>query len=105
MGVPLPLQGAGRAAEKAETSKVDHYAPLNNTYCIQPIAVETYGSWGKSSLKFIKGVGEIIAKTTGEKKSIFYLLQNMSMIIQRSLASCIVGSIGHSTRLEEVFYL
>ena len=40
---------------------------------------------------------------TGEKRSSFYLFQNISIAIQRGNASCVLGTIPHSEGLEEIF--
>ena len=40
---------------------------------------------------------------TGEKRSSFYLFQNISIAIQRGNASCVLGTMPHSEGLEEIF--
>ena len=40
---------------------------------------------------------------TGEKRSSFYLFQNISIAIQRGNASCVLGTIPHSEGLDEIF--
>ena len=42
-------------------------------------------------------------EATGEKRSSFYLFQQISMAIQRGNASCILGTVPHSRGLEEIF--
>ena len=68
-----------------------------------PIAVETFGAWGSQGLKLIKEIGRKIQDVTGEKRSTFYLLQNISMAIQRGNASCVIGTVPVSEGLDEVF--
>ena len=78
------------------------YKDLTNYYFV-PVAVETFGAWGSQGLKLIKEIGRKICDVTGEKRSTFYLLQNISMAIQRGNAACIVGTVPVSDGLEEVF--
>ena len=93
---------AGSAAELREDQKLKHYKDLTN-YHFVPVAVETYGAWGSQGLNLIKEIGKRICEVTGEKKSTFYLLQNISMAIQRGNASCVIGTVPVSEGLDEVF--
>lgn len=68
-----------------------------------PVVVETFGAWGSQGLSLIKEIGRKIREVTGEKRSTFYLLQNISMAIQRGNAPCIIGTVPVSEGLEEVF--
>ena len=63
-------------------------------FTILPIATETLGSWGPMGLKFVREIGGRIAEATGEKKSRYYLLQAISMAIQRGNVSSILGNKG-----------
>ena len=68
-----------------------------------PVAVETFGAWGSQGLKLIKEIGRKICDITGEKRSTFFLLQNILMAIQRGNAACIIGTVPVSEGLDEVF--
>ena len=93
---------AGSAAELREDQKSKHYTELTN-YHFVPVAVETFGAWGSQGLSLIKEIGAKIREVTGEKRSTFYLLQNISMAIQRGNAACIIGTVPVSEGLDEVF--
>ena len=93
---------AGSAAELREVQKSNHYKDLTNYYFV-PVAVETFGAWGSQGLKLIKEIGRKICDITGEKRSTFFLLQNISMAIQRGNAACIIGTVPVSEGLDEVF--
>ena len=67
-----------------------------------PIAVETFGSWGSDSLKFIKEIGKRIQETTGEKRATAYLVQSISMTIQKGNAASILGTVGPTRKLDEI---
>ena len=93
----------GWAAQQKETKKISHYKDLANDYCFAPIAVESFGSWGSESLKLVKTIGRKIMEVTGEKRSTFFLLQRISMAIQRGNATCVTGTVPHSEGLDEIF--
>ena len=67
-----------------------------------PVAVETFGAWGSQGLKLIKEIGRKISDVTGERRSTFFLLQNISMAIQLGNAACIIGTVQVSDGLEEL---
>ena len=96
---------AGKAAKMAETRKNNKYRDLKNNYLFTPIAVETFGSWGPESLKFIKDIGKQIQENTGEKRATSYLIQSLSMTIQRGNAASIIGTVGETQKLEEIYDL
>ena len=103
--INLTTQGPGKAAEKAEKGKLAKYADLTHNFIVQPVAVETLGAWGPSSIKFLEEIGSRIATATGEKRSTSYLFQALSMAIQRGNVTSIRGSIPKSQRHNEIFYL
>ena len=70
-----------------------------------PIAVETLGSWGSESLKFMKEIGKRIQENTGEKRATAYLIQSISMSIQRGNAASILGTVGPTRKLDEIYDL
>ena len=93
----------GAAAEIREIEKTKKYQELANDYHFIPIGIETYGSWGPEGLKLIKTIGKKLKEETGERRSTFYLFQNISIAIQRGNASCVLGTVPHSEGLEEIF--
>ena len=69
-----------------------------------PIGIETYGAYGPQGIKLIKQIGKKIQEATAEKLSTFYLLQSISMAIQRGNAVCVMGCPkSTSTGLEGLF--
>ena len=68
-----------------------------------PVAVETYGAWGQQGLKFIKEIGRKMRDVTGEKRSKFFLSQNISMAIQKGNSACIMGTVPTSEGLDSIF--
>ena len=52
----------------------------------------------------MKSIGQKIHEATGEKRSTAFLLQNISMAIQRANAVCVLGTAPTSTGLEGLFH-
>ena len=63
------------------------------------IGKEIHISFTKRVIK----IGKKVMEETGEKRSSFYLFQNISIAIQRGNASCVLGTIPHSEGLDEIF--
>ena len=94
---------AGAAAEERERKKVEKYLTLSDNYHFIPVGAETYGAFGPQGLKLLKKIGAKIKEATGENRSTFYLLQSISMAIQRGNASCVIGTAPTSSGLEGIF--
>ena len=96
---------SGKAALEAETIKMNLYSDLVREYDMVPVAMETFGSWGPSGLKFLKDIGARIALATGEKKSSYYLFQAISMACQRGNIISVLGTTPDTKKLDEIYYL
>ena len=59
---------------------------------------------GSQGMKLLKQIREKIRAVTGEKRSIYYLLQSISVSIQRSNAVCVMCTAPACTVLEGIFY-
>ena len=92
---------SGKAALEAEPIKRNLYSDLVKEYDMVPVAMETFGSWGPSGLKFLKD----IALATGEKKSSYYLFQAISMACQRGNIISVLGTTPDTKKLDEIYYL
>ena len=96
----------GYAAKDGEKDKYDNYKDLvNDNYHVVPIAHETMGSWAPDSLKFMKDLGSRVSEATGEKRAKSFLFQSMSMNLQRGNALCVMGTVAHHRKLEEIYNL
>ena len=94
----------GSAAAGREDKKVDKYSNLSDMYHFVPVGIETYGAYGPQGLKLVKQIGKKIQDATGEKLSTFYLLQSISMAIQRGNAICVTTCVkDQSSGLEGLF--
>jgi len=90
-------------AEKAERLKHNHYRKLKENYLFTPLAFESLGCMGPETKKFVMKLGSLMKKASGEKRSTDYLLQRISIAIQRGNAACILGTLGRN-RVDD-FYL
>lgn len=96
----------GRVAENAATKKRNLYKELiENNYFFLPFAVETLGPWCCEAKSFIKCIGKMISNITGETRSTTYLIQRISIEIQRRNSACVMGSLPLSNSLDEIFFL
>ena len=58
-----------------------------------------------SPLKFMKDLGSRISEATGEKRAKSFLFQSISMNLQRGNALCVMGTVAHHRKLEEIYNL
>ena len=86
-------QNAGCVAELAEARKAGKYAYLAPTHQFQPVSIETSGAIGPSSWSFLKELGRHVTAETGEARETSYLLQRLSVAIQRGNAAAVLGNV------------
>ena len=85
---------AGAVAALAEERKKNIYAHLDPSHSFTPVAVETSGVVGPQSLAFLKDLGRRMRQVTGEERSLSYLLQRVSVAVQRGNAASVLGTTG-----------
>lgn len=90
-------------ADNAERYKHNHYRQLKENYLFTPLAFESLGCMGPETKKFIGKLGSLMRVASGEPRSTDYLLQKISIAIQRGNAACILGTLGRN-RVDD-FYL
>ena len=88
----LAVSEAGAVAVAAEKRKCDLYQCLTTSHHFIPIVVETSGVIGPVAIDFINDLGNRIHVHTLEPKSRTYLLQQISVAVQRGNAVSIMGS-------------
>ena len=59
-----------------------------------PVAIESLGTFGARSLKFIRDLGRRIALQSGDPLATTYLIQRLAVTVQRGNAASIIGTIG-----------
>jgi hypothetical protein len=103
----VAVTGPGVVASEAEDKKKAKYSNLSATYCFVPIAVETLGSIGDDASNFFHQLGRRIAHVTGERRATEFLLQHLSVAIQRGNAASVLGTVDCASdiNLDDIFYL
>ena len=84
---------AGTAATHAAEGKKIKYAAIAHSHIFMPVAVETLGSWDSEGLNFIKELGRRVSTATGDLRETSFLLQGISVAIQRGNAASFAGSL------------
>ena len=85
-------QEAGKVAENAEDRKAEKYRGLPASHSFTPIAIETMGAIGPRSMAFLKDLGRRIAMESGEPRSKDFLLQRLSVAVQRGNCVSVRGA-------------
>jgi hypothetical protein len=103
----VAVTGPGVVACEAEVRKKTKYSQLSVMYCFVPIAVETLGALGDDASDFLHQLGRRIANVTGERRATEFLLQRLSVAIQRGNAASVLGTVDSATdmNLDDVFLL
>ena len=91
-------------AIQAEERKKQTYSCLSSSHHFTPIAIELSGIFGTEAISFIKELGLRLKKMTGEPSSRHYLIQRLSVAMQRGNAAAILGSMGVLASVEENFF-
>ena len=87
--------GAGCVAGHTEGKKSEKYPHLAPTYQFKPVAIETSGAIRPSLRVFIRELGRRVALEIGEARSTSYLIQWLSVAIQRGNAAAVLGCTSH----------
>ena len=83
---------AGAAAEIAALRKTEKYCHLAERYTFVPIAVETLGPLCQEGSAFLSQLGRLISSATGDSREQSFLMQRISIAIQRFNAVCFRGT-------------
>jgi hypothetical protein len=93
-------------AASAEEKKGSKYQGLERDYIVQPIAVETLGGLGPSTLAFLVELGRRIATSSGNQRAAEFLRQRIGIAVQAGNAACVKESFSFNepTPLREVLF-
>lgn len=81
---------AGSAAGEAELKKREKYRLLAERYIFEPIAIETTGVYGPSSLQLVKDIGRRVSNATGDVRQAAWFKQRLGLAVQRGNAFSIL---------------
>lgn len=84
----------GAAAESAARQKCLKYAQLMGSYLFVPLAVETTGIWGAQGRMFVKDIGRRLRDRGFDNRSGAFLIQRISLAVQRGNAASVMGTFG-----------
>ena len=90
--MPLVTREAGAVANLAEQKKRAKYSHLVASHHFVPIAIETSGVMGSEALLFIHELGHRLKIETGEPRSLYFLLQRLSVAMQLGNAAVVLGT-------------
>ena len=82
---------------------MNKYRQIGDTYIFVPVAIETFGVFGPAAVKFIQEVGRRIASVTHDPKSSAYLVQRVSVAIQRGNCASALGTFRPGQKLGGLF--
>ena len=90
----LAVREAGAVAADAEYKKTQKYSHRSSSHCFIPVAVETLGVFGKEARRFFREVTQRMKLATDEQLAHQYLLQRISVEVQRGNAAAVLGCTG-----------
>ena len=99
----LPSVGQVQWQHQAEERKCSKACHLDVSHIFAPVAIETSGTFRPWTTEFLRELGHHLRLATGESKDATYLLQHLSVAIQRGNAASVMGSISHSAALHGDF--
>ena len=85
---------AGAVAAQAEERKVAKYVNLTPEHLFSPIAVETMGVLGPRTKALLRDLGRWVTQTSGEEAATTYLVQRLSVAVQRGNCASVMGTTG-----------
>ena len=83
---------AGAVANKADEEKLTKYGDLMSNYLVHAIAFETMGPASDKTVCLLKEIWRRIAAVTGDRRSGDFLIQRLSLAVQRGNAASVFGS-------------
>ena len=89
----LDTHAAGEFAYKAEAEKEEKYSNLLHSHDFTPVTVETSGIFGPKTISSIRKMGKRFQFQSGEQKATSYLIQRLSMAVQKGSAVSILEKI------------
>jgi len=86
--------------EAEEKKNLFKYSRPLSLYDFTPIAVETLSAVRESAMNFLQELGRRITNATAEPRFFMFLMQRISVAVQRGNAVCITGTTPPSSNLD-----
>ena len=83
---------AGSAANAAEARKLAHYSDLSHDYVFAPVAIETLGSSGELTGRFLRDLCKRLVVGSGDRRAGQYFRQRLGLVIQRGNVISVLGT-------------
>ena len=83
---------AGSAANAAEARKLAHYSDLSHDYVFAPVAIETLGSCGELTGRFLRDLCKRLVVGSGDRRAGQYFRQRLGLVIQRGNVISVLGT-------------
>ena len=105
----IAVRGAGEVASQAERLKHSKYTALEAKFHFVLVAVETSGVFGPEGVfgseahEFLHELGSRMARVLLDPMSIQFLIQRISVVVQRGNAAAVLGKLQGTLLL--MFYL
>ena len=96
--LPSAASGVGAVAAAAEEWKKRKYSHLDQCHLFAPVAIETTGVFGPETMEFLRELGCCIQLVSADHNSTTYLIQRLSVAVQRGNAASVLGSAGNMDR-------
>ena len=88
------LKDGPAVANLAESNKLRKYQELEQSHIVQPVAAETLGGLGESTLTFLRELGARIRSVSDQKRSAEFLRQRLGISIQIGNAAAVMETFG-----------
>ena len=96
--MPSAASGVGAVAAAAEERKKRKYSHLDQCHLFVPVAIETTGGFGPETMEFLQELGRHLQLVSADHNSTSYLIQRLSVAVQRGNAASVLGSTGNMDR-------
>jgi hypothetical protein len=96
--------GPGVVATAAEARKRLKYEVISRTYEFSPIAIETFGALSEEATEFFKDLAVRIQNVTMENCTFEFLMQRLSVSMQRGNAVCVLGTLPSTSNLDICYF-
>ncbi|CAH2242723.1 jg11452 [Pararge aegeria aegeria] len=98
--LPRTSQNVAAAAESAPMFKRRKYSVICNDYVFAAPSFETLCPWSSDTKNFINIVSQKLVLTSGDPRAGAYLVQRLSLAIQRGNSASILGTMPISEHLD-----
>ena len=90
--LPSAASDVGAVAAAVEVRKRRKYSHLDQGHFFVPVAIETAGVFGPETMDFIQELGRCLQLVSADHNSFAYLIQRLSVAVQRGNAASVLGS-------------